>query len=74
MTPSRRKKREAALGRFVLAMLLADGPDAGDRLACIVREAVRLNLARVNARAEEATDPWALPPLVRRWFRKLVRP
>jgi hypothetical protein len=59
--PKRQLDREAALGRFVLAMLLADGPDTGDRLAGIVREAVRLRLARENVLAEEATDPWVLP-------------
>lgn len=62
--PKGQQAREAVLGRFALAMLLADGPDTGDRLAGIVREAVRVKLARENALAEEATDPWVLtlPP------------
>ena len=53
--------REAALGRFAVVVLCADGPDAGDRLASIVTQAVGLGLVRNNPRAEEATDPWALP-------------
>jgi hypothetical protein len=53
--------REAALGRFAVAVLCADGPDAGDRLASIVAQAVGLGLVRSNTRASEATDPWALP-------------
>ena len=53
--------REAALGRFAVAVLCADGPDAGDRLASIVAQAVGLGLVRNNPRTEEATDPWALP-------------
>jgi len=39
----------------------ADGPDAGDRLASIVAQAVGLGLVRNNPNADEATDPWALP-------------
>ena len=53
--------REAALGRFAVAVLCADGPDAGDRLASIVAQAVGLGLVRNNPHASEATDPWALP-------------
>ena len=53
--------REAALGRFAVAVLCADGPDAGDRLASIVAQAVGLGLVRNNPRASEQSDPWALP-------------
>ena len=61
-TRSNMQKREAAFGRFVLAMLGADGPDAGDRLARMVDEAQRLGLANCNTAADEDTDPWILPP------------
>jgi len=61
-TRSNKQKREAAFGRFVLAMLCADGPDASDRLGRMVEEAQRLGLAQANTAADEDTDPWTLPP------------
>ena len=61
-TRSNTRKREAVLGRFVLAVLGADGPDAGDRLGRMVEEAQRLRLAEGNTAADEDTDPWTLPP------------
>jgi hypothetical protein len=53
--------KEREFGHYVLAVLMETGPDAGDRLNDMVREAVRLRLARANVQAAEATDPWALP-------------
>ena len=53
--------REAALGRFAVAVLCTDGPDAGERLASIVAQAIGLGLVRNNKHASEQSDPWALP-------------
>lgn len=53
--------KEREFGRFVLAVLMATGPDAGNRLATMVREAVRLRLACENVHAGESTDPWLQP-------------
>jgi len=57
----RQSLKEREFGRYVLAVLMETGPDAGDRLSDMVREAVRLRLARENALAGEATDPWVVP-------------
>ena len=57
----RRSLKEREFGRYAFAVLMETGPDAGDRLNDMVREAVRLRLARENAQAGEATDPWVVP-------------
>lgn len=50
--------RLAQFGDAVLGTMMAEGIDAGDRLAHIVRHAAHYGLGHENVGADADTDPW----------------